>query len=282
MIHSAVQEQKHDPFSLVSVDVLILASFHLLASLASAAEPAAWPHSAAVPREAYVTLEISKPRSVLDQLFQPRVVQAVTSHPEYQRRRNDPEFLQVVNLVEYLEGRFETDLHGLLNKLMGGGVTLAVGPGPQMLLIVEAEDAVVLNEVHDFFLMIARNEAEQAGPERPGEVRRLPGGNGLEFRSRPSSRDCRQPPARHEQRPDADCGNRPDSGPEPAEFGFAAPLSASSRGFRSAALRLDVCPYGRPEGIAADESGAGPGKQSLATLLLAPLMQALQQSNGWR
>ena len=250
----------------------------LMGSVSSAAEPAAWPQGAAVPRAAYVTLEISKPRSLLDQLFQPRVVQAVTSHPEYQRRRNDPEFLQVVNLVEYLEGRFETDLHGLLNKLMGGGVTLAVGPGPEMLLIVEAEDAVVLNEVHDFFLMIARNEANTQGQSdrvksadyrgvtgwsfAPGQAHAIVGNRLLvtnNAQTLTAAIDRIQDPSL------PDLASLPRY--QQAREAFPQPP------FAWMFARMDVLKE-LPQMKAALDQESNP----LATLLLAPLMQALEQS----
>ncbi len=139
----------------------------LLGAVAAAAPPAEWPHTAAVSPEAYLVLEVPKPRAVLDRLFDPRVVEAVTSHPEYQRRRGEPDFQQVANLVDYFAQRFKTDLQGMLGKLTGGGATLAVGPGEQAMLIVEAEDAAMLKEVHDFFLLIARTEAGKQGqPDR--------------------------------------------------------------------------------------------------------------------
>lgn len=139
----------------------------LICSAVQAAEPAKWPRAAAVSPDAYAVLDVSNMRAVLDCLFDPRVVQAVTSHPEYQRRRGEHDVVQAMNLVKYFEQRFETDFPGLLGKLAGGGLTLAVGPGEQALLVVEAEDGGVLKEVHDFLLLIARGEATKQGqPDR--------------------------------------------------------------------------------------------------------------------
>ncbi len=143
--------------------VLLLFLPVFMGAAAPAAVPTDWPRAAAVSPEAYVVLEITKPQVVLDRLFDPQVVQMVTAHPEYQRRAGEHDFQQAMNLVQYFERRFETDLRGLLQKLVGGGLTLAVGPGEQALLIVEAEDAKALKEVHDFLLMIARGEAGKEG-----------------------------------------------------------------------------------------------------------------------
>ncbi len=122
-----------------------------------------WSRATALSQDAYVAMEISDPGRVLQQLFQPQVKDAVTSHPEFVRQRNQPDFLQIMNLVQYFEQRFETDLQGLLQKLVGGGITVGIGHGEQVLAIVEAEDEKALHEIHDFLLMIARNEASQQG-----------------------------------------------------------------------------------------------------------------------
>ena len=94
-----------------------------------AADSPGWSHATALPQEAYVAVEIPRPHRAFEQLFQPQVMQAVTSHPEFVRQRNQPDFLQMMNLVEYFEQRFETDLRGLLQRLLGGGITLGIGPG---------------------------------------------------------------------------------------------------------------------------------------------------------
>jgi hypothetical protein len=245
----------------------------------SAAEPAAWSPAAAVSPDAYVVVEVHKPRAVLDRLFDPRVVQAVTSHPEYQRRQGEQDFIQAKNLVQYFEQRFNTDLHGLMGKLTGGGMTLAIGPEQQTLLIVEAEDAQVLKDVHDFILFIARNEAEKQGqPERvkSAEYRGVTGwslapkqshailGNRLLLTNHPQSlmaaidriQDSSQPNfaslPRYQQ----------------ARQAFAQPPVAS------VFARMDVLKQ-LPKVQAALDQESNP----LATLLLAPLMQTLQQAN---
>jgi hypothetical protein len=243
-----------------------------------AAEPAAWTHAAAVPHEAYLAVEISQPRSVLDQLFQPQVVQAVTSHPEYQRRRNDQDFLPMVNLIQYFEGRFGTDLHGLLSKLMGGGITWTLGPGQQRLLIVEAEEVEVLNEVHDFFLMIARNEADAQGQRdrvksadyrgvtgwsfAPGEIHAILG-NRLMITNDAQTLTAAIDRIRDPRLPNLASLPRY----QQARQAFAQPPVAS------VFARMDVLKE-LPQIKAALDQETNP----LVTLLFAPLMQTLQQS----
>ncbi len=123
--------------------------------------------AAAISPDAFLVVELPEPRAVLDRLFEPQMLQLITTRAEFLRRQDEQEFRDVANLIAHFEQRFATDLQGVLAGLFGGGLTLALGPGQQALLIVEAEDAAMLNEVHDFALLIARSEAEQAGePDR--------------------------------------------------------------------------------------------------------------------
>lgn len=251
----------------------------LTASAARAAVPADWPPAAAVPADAYVVLEIATPRAVLDRLFDPRVIEAVTSHPEYQRRRNEPDFLQVTNLIDYFAQRFETNLHGLLGKLAGGGITLAVGPGEQALLIVEAEDAAALKEVHDFLLLIARGEATKQGqPDRvkSADYRGVTGwslapqqahaviGNRLLLTNDPKGLTAAIDRIVEPDRPDVASLPRY----RQAREAFAQPPAAT------VFARMDVLRQ-LPQVKAVLEQEGNP----LAALLLAPLMQAFRQSD---
>ncbi|MCL4200850.1 MAG: DUF3352 domain-containing protein [Pirellulaceae bacterium] len=258
--------------------LLILPLLAVLRISASAAEPAAWSPAAAVSPDAFVVLEVHKPRAVLDRLFDPRVVQAVTSHPEYQRRQAQQDFAQAKNLVQYFEQRFNTDLHGLLGKLAGGGVTLAVGPDQQALLIVEAEDAQVLKDVHDFILFIARSEAEKQGqPDRvkSAEYRGVTGwsvapkeahailGNRLLLTNHPQSLMAAVDRIQDSSQPNLASLPRY----QQAHQAFAQPPVAS------VFARMDVLKQ-LPKVQAALDQESNP----LATLLLAPLMQTLQHA----
>ena len=44
-------------------------------------------------------------------------------------------------MVKFFESKYKADLPTMLGKLVGGGITLAVGPNEADLLIVDAEDA---------------------------------------------------------------------------------------------------------------------------------------------
>ena len=141
---------------------------------AVAAEPSAaateW-----IPHDALIVTEIARPRAILDRAFSEEVVKTVTSLPAYQEQMAKPGALQAINLVSYFERRYDSDIETLLGKLLGGGITWAVGPGEASLLIVEAEDAKMLDEVHEFFLMMARNDQGQGDRVASADYRGVTG-----------------------------------------------------------------------------------------------------------
>jgi hypothetical protein len=116
-----------------------------------------------VTQDALIVVQIARPRELLDHLFDERVVGAITASPLYQEQLGKPEFQQVMNLVKYFEDKYQSDAPELLGKLLGGGVTWALAPNEASLLIVDSEDEQMLDEVHEFFLLMARNEAQKQG-----------------------------------------------------------------------------------------------------------------------
>lgn len=127
-----------------------------------AAALAAW-----LPQDSIVVLEVPEPRAVWDRLFDPRVVQALEARPEYQSVQNQQGFQEAMNLVRHLEEQHGCKAPELLGRLTGGGMALSIGAEKATLLVVEAEDARLLNEVHELFVTIARAEALKDGkPER--------------------------------------------------------------------------------------------------------------------
>ena len=146
---------------------MVLAVVHLLRVPSAPAAEALPPREAWVPEEAIVVVEIPRPAAILDRVFDDRVVKAVSSFPPYQELLARPQSRQLRNLLEYFQRQHAADTQTLLRKLMGGGVTLAAGPAERILVIVDAEDTRLLNDVHEFFLAIARSEAEKRGqPKR--------------------------------------------------------------------------------------------------------------------
>ena len=152
----------------------ILAAFTLSALFAQAARAADAnaPASAWIADDAIVVLEMSQPKALMDGILTDKVIETVTAHPAYKQQVAKPEFQHVRNLVQYFEQKFDTDWKTILGKLVGGGITLAVGPNEATVLVVEAEDAKMLEEVHDFILLMAKTDAQNKGqPDKVASVK---------------------------------------------------------------------------------------------------------------
>ncbi len=120
-----------------------------------------------VPDDAILVLQVTNPKALIDRAFDDQIVSFVESLPPYQEAMSNPETQQALGVVRFFETKYDVKLPELLKKLTGGGITLAVLPGEQNLLIVEAEDAKMLEEVHEFFRTIAKGDAaKQGNPDR--------------------------------------------------------------------------------------------------------------------
>ena len=126
------------------------------------------PASQWLPASTPLVLELSKPDAFLDLALDPKVADSITSLPAYQRQASQAGFRQFMGVIDYLELRLGTDWRTALRKLVGGGVTLAAGPKESVILMVDAKDAKMLNELHEIVVGFAREEAEKEG--NPGRV----------------------------------------------------------------------------------------------------------------
>lgn len=129
---------------------------------APAAEPLP-PRAEWIPQDAVIVVDIAEPRRLLEPLLDDRVTSAVTASPQYQAATANAEFKQLAGAVKHYQEKYQVDFRGLVGKLLGGGVTWAVGPNEASLLIVDTEDAGLLEEVHEFTRVVARGEAEKRG-----------------------------------------------------------------------------------------------------------------------
>ena len=134
----------------------------LLGRVAPAAEPLP-PRAEWIPQDAVIVVDIAQPRRLIDPLLDDRVTNAVTASPQYQAATANPEFKQLAGVVKHYQDKYQVDFRGLCGKMFGGGVTLAIGPQEASLLILDTEDAKLLEEVHEFIRVIARGEAEKRG-----------------------------------------------------------------------------------------------------------------------
>ena len=125
------------------------------------------PATALIPDDAILVVRVTQPKALIERAFDQRVVQFVQSLPPYQQAMAQAETQQVLTMVKFFESKYKADLPTMIGKLVGGGMTLAVGPNESNLLIVDAEDAQMLSEIHDFFRTIAKGEASKQGdPDR--------------------------------------------------------------------------------------------------------------------
>jgi hypothetical protein len=131
------------------------------------ANDSAKPATSLVPDNAILVVQVTQPKALIDRAFDERVVNLVKSLPPYEQAMAQAETQQVISLINFFENKYDAELPTLLGKLVGGGITLAVGPNESNLLIVDSEDGQMLQEVHDFFRTIARGEAKKLGdPDR--------------------------------------------------------------------------------------------------------------------
>ncbi|MHC4555886.1 MAG: hypothetical protein ACYTFW_01380 [Planctomycetota bacterium] len=143
---------------------LTLAAFALqTATVAETLPPAIqW-----IPQDAVISLELSKPKDLLELLAGEKATAAVTALPIYKQQISTPKFQELLTMVNFIELTLDTDWRIGLAKLAGGGITLAVCPEDTVVVIVDAEDEDMLQRAHEFFLNIARQEAEKDGqPDR--------------------------------------------------------------------------------------------------------------------
>lgn len=144
----------------------------LLLTLAARCVTAAEPLPAAaqwVPAEAVAVVEVGQPKAILDWLLDPRLTTAVTTNPLYQKATaGNPGFQQFLNTVDYVAGRLGTDWQTAVRKLTGGGVLLAVGPKNETLLIVDSQDAAMLDKLHEMILGFRQSSPDAVATDYQG------------------------------------------------------------------------------------------------------------------
>ena len=145
--------------SLLSL-ALALPAFLVQSAAAADALP---PASQWTPQETVLTLEISRPEALLDALLSPKLAEAVAAVPAYQQLQATPKFREFVGIITHLETQLGTDWRSALRKLLGGGVEFAAGTGGETLLSVDAQDAKMLEQLHDIFRAIVTGQAGQQG-----------------------------------------------------------------------------------------------------------------------
>jgi hypothetical protein len=155
--------------AMIRVSLLMLAlAPTVLAVDFTVADDATPPAAEWISQDALIVVEMPEPRKLIERLFEERVVKAITASPPYKEQAAKAEFQQAANLVKYFEDKYQAELPELLGRLLGGGLTWALGPDEASILIVDCEDEQFLSEIHEFILLMARNQAQEQGD--PGRV----------------------------------------------------------------------------------------------------------------
>lgn len=145
---------------LVFVLTLTLAAFVSETSAAGQTLPPAikW-----IPEDAVIVLEVTSPKALLEAFCNDKATATITSLPLYKQQASKPQFQEFLNIISFIETTLGTDWRTALEKLTGAGITLAVCPEDTVFLIIDAEDEQMLERFHEFFINVARSEAEKKG-----------------------------------------------------------------------------------------------------------------------
>ncbi len=237
------------------------------------------PGSQWTPQNSILAVNVVHPKALLDLALSPQVAETVAAQPFYKRVVEQPKFEQFLQVVRYLEVRLGTDWKTALHKLLDGGIHWSAAPGGESLLIVDAEDAKMLAQLHDVFVEFAKAEAAKQGqPKRvtsadyrgvtgwsfgPGEAHALLG-NRLLLANRPellkAAIDLRANPAT-------------ESLASSSAYQAARQAAGSDA---TATAYLNVAPLKK---IPAIQKTLSADKNPLGTLLFAGTAQALRESN---
>ncbi len=116
-----------------------------------------------MPQDTVLALEVTRPKAILDLAIGEKMIQAVSSLPSWEKIAGSPQFGQLRQVIDYLEGRLDTDWQPGLHKLLDGGITLGVTPKRGVLLIIDAEEGPMLAKLHDIVRLFTASEAEKHG-----------------------------------------------------------------------------------------------------------------------
>ena len=151
-------------FRRFAIHVVAPLAWLALLPLLAGAEPA---REAIIPQDAILTLDVVRPKPVLDLATDPKALETVAALPAYKKAAETPKWREFQGGIALLEARFGLKWPEALHKLLDGGVSLSVHPHEGVLVIVDAKDEGLLNQLHEVFLGIARAEASKAGqPDR--------------------------------------------------------------------------------------------------------------------
>ena len=116
-----------------------------------------------IPQDAVIVLEVTRPKALLEEFTNDKAIATIKALPLYKQQASKPQFKEFLNIISFIETTLGTDWRTALAKLTGAGITLAVCPEDTVFLIIDAEDEQMLEQFHEFFVNVARSEAEKKG-----------------------------------------------------------------------------------------------------------------------
>ena len=136
--------------------IILISTFTVLGGFPRGGDAQLPPAPRWIPPEAVLVLEVEEPAALLDLILAPEVLESVPSLKAYEAFTARPGFKRFLGLVRFLETRLDMDWKTAMRKLTAKGMTLAVLPRNATLLIMDAEDDVVLDKLHKAFLQVMR------------------------------------------------------------------------------------------------------------------------------
>ncbi|MGQ9562488.1 MAG: hypothetical protein ACUVTH_03055 [Thermogutta sp.] len=122
-----------------------------------------------ISKDVVIALVIREPRQLIEEWKKSSLRQGLQQHPLFQQALKNPGMQQAETVVNLLELQTKHDRYELLGKTLGRGMVVALLPQNRVVAIVQAEDAEVLQQVHEFFLGLAKLDA--ANKNHPERVR---------------------------------------------------------------------------------------------------------------
>lgn len=134
---------------LISLSFLIMLSSNALSS------------SRKIPEDALAILEIPQPEKILDFIFDPKIMEEITSLEEFKTFKSSEDFIGLQKAIKYLELQLKIDWKTGLKNLLGNGVTLALTKTGAPILIIESKDKPMLKKLNEILIFFARVKGQE-------------------------------------------------------------------------------------------------------------------------
>ncbi len=162
-----------------SIGAALLVAAMLTGNLAAAEDMP--PASQWMPAGALAAIEICGAGDLLDLALGDNMIATVAAVPVLQQQKQPNGLAQVKQILGLLEAHLGTDWKTAARTLLGGGATLAAYPDQSLLLIVDSQDAALLEKLRQFATMAAQGEAAKRGDEQAVSSREYRGVTGWAF-----------------------------------------------------------------------------------------------------